>query len=130
MTEVSNRTKSVLPAIQFGNIKKDALGNNYALSVAFIQADESRRINREYRKKDSPTNILSFPYSHESGEILFCPDVIENEMKSNGLPYDQYLIYLYIHGLVHLAGFDHSIEMEKREVEMRHKFLLPSFERP
>lgn len=130
VTEVSNRTDKKTPDIQYNEIKDSALGKNYTLSVVFVSATESNRINKEYRKKDKPTNILSFPYSHDSGEIVFCLEVIEAEAKHHELPIDQYLIYLFIHGLIHLSGFDHSLEMEKRELAQRKKFLPADFVRP
>lgn len=130
MTEVSNRTDHQIPDINFDEIKNSALGKSYTLSVVFVLPAESHKINKEYRKKDKPTNILSFPYSHDSGEIVFCPEVIIPEAKLHDLSYGSYLTYLFIHGLIHLSGFDHSIEMEKREVAQRKKFLPEDFVRP
>jgi len=130
MIDVSNHTEQTLPDINFEEVKNSALGKSYSLSVVFVSATESRRIHKEYRKKDKPTNILSFPYSHESGEIVFCLEVAMAEAKQYKFSLDQYIIYLFIHGLIHLAGFDHSLEMEKREAAQRKKFLPQNFVRP
>ena len=130
MTEVTNQTDIALPDITFDAIKNSALGKSYCLSVVFVSPIESARINKEYRKKDKPTNILSFPYTFVSGEIVLCTKVIEAEAITHKLSYRDYLIYLFIHGLVHLAGFDHSLIMERREIELRKKYLRADFVRP
>ena len=74
-------TKGKLPSLPFVLIKEKILGKNYSLSVAFINKTQSKRINNKYRKKNNPTNILSFPLSKKEGEILICPEVAKNETK-------------------------------------------------
>lgn len=96
----------------FESVKNAALGKKYDLSLVFVPKTEMRRINRIYRDKDKTTNILSFPLDKNSGEILICPDVIDpNET-----------IPLFIHGLVHLKGFEHGSKMEREERQIRKKF--------
>lgn len=130
MTEINNQTDTPVPDINFDTIKNSALGKTYALSVVFVSPNESQRINKEYRRKDKPTNILSFPYSFESGEIVLCADIIKRESINHKLTYEDYLVYLFIHGIVHLSGFDHSLIMERREIELRKKYLPEDFVRP
>lgn len=130
MTEIRNLTDTEIPDIKFDDIKNSALGKPYTLSVVFATPEESRRINKEYRKKDKPTNILSFPYTFVSGEIVLCPELIMAESNKMNLSYKTYLTYLLIHGLTHLAGFDHSLLMERREIELRKKYLPEGFVKP
>ena len=78
---VLNKTKGKLPSLPFLLIKESILGKDYSLSVAFISKIQSKKINNEYRKKNNPTNILSFPLSKKEGEILICPDVVKTETK-------------------------------------------------
>jgi len=130
VTEVKNLAKEKVPEIPFETIKDSALGKKYSLSVVFVSPAESERINHEYRKKKKPTNILSFPYTFDSGEIVFCPELITTEAEKVNLDYKTYLTYLYIHGLTHLAGFDHSLLMERREIELRKKYLPADFIKP
>ncbi|MFA6006273.1 MAG: rRNA maturation RNase YbeY [Candidatus Paceibacterota bacterium] len=130
MTEIKNLATPKIPDIPFDEIKNSALGKEYSLSVVFVPHGESNRINKEYRKKNKPTNILSFPYTFESGEIVLCAEMIKDEAEEHKLSYKDYLTYLYIHGLVHLAGFDHSLLMERREIELRKKYLPADFVRP
>ena len=62
------------------NIKSDILGKKYSLSIALISAKKSREINKKYRKKDVPANVLSFALHKNEGEILLCPSVIKKEV--------------------------------------------------
>ena len=88
-------------------IKNDILGKDYSLSLAFIDEVTSQRLNKTYRKKDKPTNILSFPLSKTEGEILICPVVVKRELKKFGRTYRQLLGFLVIHGCLHLKGMRH-----------------------
>lgn len=130
MTEIRNLTAHTLPELDFKEITDSALGQMYDLSVVFVSKEESERLNATYRNKERPTNILSFPYSETSGEIVLCPDVIEQEALNYTLSYVDYLTYLFIHGLIHLKGYDHSDAMESEELTLRKKFLPKDFVRP
>ena len=67
---VKNKTKDKLPRLPFLSIKNEVLGKDYQLSVAFVSSEEQEKINYSYRGKNQNTNILSFPLSPFSGEIL------------------------------------------------------------
>jgi len=110
-----NQTKGKLPSLPFLLIKEDILGKKYSLSIAFISKAKSKELNNKYRQKNKPTNILSFPLSKESGEILLCPALIKTETKKFGRTFRELLGFLVIHGLLHLKGMEHSSTMERRE---------------
>jgi probable rRNA maturation factor len=112
---VLNKTKGKLPSLPFLLIKESILGKDYSLSVAFISKMQSKKINNEYRKKNNPTNILSFPLSKKEGEILICPDVVKTETKKFDKNFRELLTFLIIHGCLHLKGLDHGKKMEKLE---------------
>ena len=67
---IENTTKGKLPSLPFLRIKERVLGKHYELSVVFIGDKRSRDLNKRYRGKDRPTNILSFPLSASEGEIF------------------------------------------------------------
>lgn len=95
----------------FSSIKRQAikdyvLGKAYDLSFAFIDSKKSHELNLLYRQKDKPANVLSFPFSPTSGEILIDRDIVTE-------PREQ--LYLFIHGLLHLKGLDHGSKMERKE---------------
>lgn len=103
-------------------IKAEILGRDYDLSFAFISKDEIHKLNKKYRKKDKPTDILSFPLSKTSGEILICKEIAKLKSKDFGLKNADYLPFLFIHGCLHLKGLDHGEEMEKLEQKYFKKF--------
>ncbi len=96
-------------------VKKDILGKDYSLSLAFVSAKKSQEINKKYRKKDKPTNVLAFPLSPLEGEILLCKEVIKKEAKNFEMTQKEFTLFLVIHGMLHLKGYDHGSEMEKKE---------------
>lgn len=111
-------------------IKNEILGKQYELSFAFISKNKIKSLNKEYRKKDEPTDILSFPLSKNSGEILICLDMVKKKYKqfldpitNKPITYENYLIFLFIHGCLHLKGMDHGDLMEKAEKKYYKKFL-------
>jgi probable rRNA maturation factor len=96
-------------------IKNEILGKQYELSFAFISKKEIQLLNKTYRKKDEPTDILSFPLSKNEGEILICKDIAKIKCKEFGMTFQNYLIFLVIHGSLHLKGLDHGAKMERYE---------------
>jgi probable rRNA maturation factor len=108
----------------FEKIKKDILGKDYDLSIAFVSPKKSQKINNTYRKVNKPTNILSFALSKNSGEIILCPTIIKKEVKIKKFDktYPELLGFLVIHGMLHLKGFEHSSTMERLEEEYDQKY--------
>ena len=107
---------------EFELIKKAVLGSKYELSFVYISAKKIQELNKTYRKINKPTDILSFPLSKTSGEIFICKTESKKMMKEFGRTYNNFLTFLFIHGLVHLKGYDHGPIMEKIEVKFRKKF--------
>ena len=106
----------------FEKIKNDILGKKYELSIALVSAKKSREINKKYRKKDKPTNILSFSLTKNSGEIILCPTVIKKEIKKFNRTYSKLMGFLVIHGMLHLKGYEHSSTMDKLEKKYDQKY--------
>jgi len=113
--DITNKTKSKLPRLLFVSIKNKILGEKYELSVSFLTAKKQKEINLLYRGKNQTTNILSFPFSKTSGEITFDPIKIKKDAPLFDMSYPQFLKYLFIHGCLHLKGFEHSSTMEREE---------------
>ena len=119
---ITNQTKGKLPSLPFALIKNDILGKGYTLSIVFISTGKSKSLNNTYRKKNNPTNILSFPLSKNEGEILLCPTVIKTETKKFGRTFRELLGFLVIHGMLHLKGMEHSSTMEAAEEKYDKKY--------
>ena len=96
-------------------MKQAVLGKTYELSLTFVGATMAKTLNQTYRQKDYIPNVLSFPLNEDTGEIYICPGVAKKEAKNFNLSVDGYIAYLFIHGLVHLKGHDHSDAMDKLE---------------
>lgn len=119
---ITNTTKSKLPDFDFEKMKNAVLGKKYELSVIIIGKKEIQKLNREYRDINKPTDILSFPLSDDFGEIYINPEMTRIEAKKFDRDYDNFFAFLFIHGLVHLKGFDHGSTMENIEAQFRKKF--------
>jgi len=112
---ILNKTKSKLPRLPFVCIKNTILGKKYELSISILSTKKQKEINRNYRKINKTTNILSFPLTKNSGEITFDLAKVKKEAPLFNMSYSKFLKYLFIHGLLHLKGYDHSAIMEKQE---------------
>ncbi len=122
MLSISNTTKAKLPRLAFSNIKNSVLGKKYELSLAIVSAAHMKKLNRMYRNINKPTDILSFPLSKNEGEMYICLTETKKEAKKFDRTYENFLAFLFIHGCVHLKGFDHSSTMERIERRFRKKF--------
>ncbi len=119
---ITNKTKGKLPSLPFLLLKEEILGKNYSLSVACVNEKESQEINKKYRDKDKPTNVLSFSLRKNEGEIVLTPAVIKREAKLFEKNYREFMGFLVIHGMLHLKGHEHSSTMEKLESKYDKKY--------
>ena len=81
------------------------------VTVRFVDADEGRDLNRDYRGKDYATNVLSFPYASDptlSGDLVLCLPVLEREAREQGKSLEAHSAHLIVHGMLHLQGHDHE----------------------
>lgn len=98
------------------NIKKEVLGKSYDLNVYFVGEKKIKSVNQKYRKKDYVTDILSFPFLDDNfGEIYICLNKVEHKAKLFNTNTENYLNYLFVHGMTHLLGLDHGQDMDKLE---------------
>ncbi len=105
-------------------MKKEVLGEKYSLSFSFVSKSEIQKYNNMYRKKDAPTDVLSFTYSKDEGEILICKDIAKLKSKYFGKTPDKYLNFIFIHAMLHLKGMLHGSRMEEQEAKWLKKFQL------
>lgn len=78
------------------------------VAVVPVSARESLALNRTYRNKRTPANVLSFLYDREYGEIIVCPALIRVEAKMQGNSFAYQMTWMIIHGMLHLAGVHHE----------------------
>lgn len=101
------------------------------LTVRFVDENESQTLNRDYRGKDKPTNVLSFPFEcppevplNLLGDLVVCVPVIVKEAKEQHKPIAHHYAHMIIHGTLHLLGFDHIEEADATEMEQLEIALL------
>jgi probable rRNA maturation factor len=88
-----------------------------SITIRVVGRAEARRLNREFRKKDYATNVLSFPYGR-SGDIVLCHPVIAREAREQGKSVRAHYAHLVLHGMLHLRGYAHGKDMEAREIRL------------
>ena len=93
--------------------------------LRFVGAEESRTLNREYRGRDKPTNVLSFgfelPPGFEDphlGDLVVCTEVVEQEAREQNKPREAHYAHMVVHGLLHLQGYDHEEPAEAQRMEL------------
>jgi probable rRNA maturation factor len=105
------------------------------IAVRVVKPDESRELNRLWRGKDKPTNVLSFPASNGAwhgnsgrdirmplGDLVICAEVVRREAERDGKKIEAHWAHMVVHGALHLVGYDHErgerdrMRMERREI--------------
>lgn len=119
---IKNLTKSPSPKISFEKIKEILLGEKYELSLVFIGNKRSQDLNRRYRNKNKPTNVLSFGLTKTSGEIFLNLSKIKKESIELNEKFKKRVCFLFIHGILHLKGMGHGSRMERLEANYLKKF--------
>jgi probable rRNA maturation factor len=117
-----NPRKAKLPRLAFRSMKDAVLGEGYMLNLVIVDKKEIERLNREYRGKNTPTDILSFPLSRDEGEMYINIEEAKKEAKKFGRSFPNFFAFLFIHGLVHLKGHTHGSTMERLEKKYRGQF--------
>ena len=94
------------------------------LTVRIVDEAEITALNRQYRGKDGPTNVLSFPYeeipgiaSDLLGDVVICAPVVASESVAQDKPLEAHWAHMVIHGVLHLLGYDHHKEGEASRME-------------
>jgi rRNA maturation RNase YbeY len=122
--EVKRMTKGKLPSLPFVRIKDEILGKGYELSITFVQKKVIEELSNQFKGDKSHKNILSFPLTKTSGEIILNLETIRTEAKNFDKKYMEYLGFLVIHGMLHLKGHVHSSKMEAEEKKFVKMFHL------
>lgn len=103
------------------------------LSVVFTDDASIQTLNAQWRGKDKPTNVLSFPAFPVKagnqpgpmlGDIVIAYETVEREAVDEGKPVNNHLTHLVVHGFLHLLGYDHETDEEAEEMERREREIL------
>jgi probable rRNA maturation factor len=85
-----------------------------AHTIRIVGVREGRALNRQFRKRDYATNVLSF----HSGDIVLCHPVVVREARDQGKSVRAHYAHLVVHGVLHLRGLTHGKTMERREIRL------------
>lgn len=103
----------------------------HELTIRLVDEAESQSLNRQYRGKDSPTNVLSFPADLPPelnipllGDLVICAQVVAREALEQDKPLQAHWAHMVIHGCLHLLGYDHSEDSEAEQMEALERQLL------
>ncbi|MDR0578016.1 MAG: rRNA maturation RNase YbeY [Candidatus Accumulibacter sp.] len=100
------------------------------IAIRFVDAGESRALNRQYRGKDRPTNVLSFAYANApliQGDLVICAPVAGREAAEQGKSPTAHHAHLIVHGVLHLLGHDHETnDAAARRMEDKEREILAS----
>jgi len=99
--------------------------------VRIVDEQESRDLNMRYRKKDKPTNVLSFPFEAPAGvqlallgDLVICAPVVAAEATQQGKSLEAHWAHMLIHGALHLTGYDHQNDVQASEMESLETVIL------
>lgn len=132
MIDLENYTTLEVDEILLESIAKTLTSREFELIIT--TSDEIQILNKTHRQKDSATDVLSFPLEYDMehmplGSIIICDEFVINKAKEYGHSQKEELTLLFIHGLLHLLGYDHEVdegEHRNKEEELIKKFNLPN----
>ncbi|WP_120971659.1 rRNA maturation RNase YbeY [Comamonas sp. lk] len=97
---------------------RHALAVDAEITVRIVDAEEGQRLNREFRKKDYATNVLTFDYQQEPtamADLVLCAPVVEREAQEQNKSLEEHYAHLLVHGTLHAQGWDHETSDEDAE---------------
>ncbi|GJI88537.1 rRNA maturation RNase YbeY [Duganella hordei] len=120
------RLQETIPRPKIRRWVQAALFAPAELTIRFVDAEEGRTLNREYREKDYATNVLTFAYNEgeelpddapTQADIILCTDVLQKEAAEQKKTVEEHTAHLIIHGVLHAQGYDHMDDEEAAEME-------------
>ena len=124
-------------------VKEEKLNpDSVSISVSFVDKNEIRRLNREFRNVDSVTDVLSFPQFErkdlkklslpeiELGDVVICMDKVKEQAKEFGHSEERESLYLFAHSIFHLLGYDHMTEKDKKAMRAKEETVMKKMNLP
>jgi probable rRNA maturation factor len=117
--------KAVLKRADVARWVHHALARAGEIAVRIVGEEEGRALNRQYRRKDYATNVLTFDYTRDpmvSADLVLCGPVVEREAREQGKTLQAHYAHLLVHATLHAQGYDHesddgrALEMETLEI--------------
>ena len=119
--------RPALPRHKVARWIRAALDTPAEITVRIIGAEEGQALNRDYRQRDYPTNVLTFDYSHAPvviADLVLCAPVVQREAREQSRPLEAHYAHMLVHGTLHAQGHDHEDEAEAGLMEARESELM------
>jgi probable rRNA maturation factor len=116
---IQNVTRTSIQSARstFSKIAKEVLPG-WDISLVFVGEKRARELNKNLRGKDYVPNVLSYSLGKKSGEIIICPLEAKRQAPTYKMSQRTFVLYLFIHGVLHVKGWVHSGKMEKCEQKL------------
>lgn len=140
---VSHREPEVLDLVAFERLARFVLEREESpdaveLSIAVVELEEMTGLNEQYRAKEGPTDVLSFPCDDPCavvepgepvaiGDVVIAPEVAERQAAEYGHTVEEELNLLLVHGILHLLGYDHEEDDAAAAMQARERILLEAW---
>ncbi|MCE7886181.1 MAG: rRNA maturation RNase YbeY [Alphaproteobacteria bacterium PRO2] len=122
--DISDITESVIEALSQNLVFHEFSGRTTEISIVLADNAFIRNLNKTYRGKDKPTNVLSFPQDPGSGDreanlgdVILAYETVKEEADSQGKGFEDHVTHLLVHGILHLLAYDHEDDAEAEEME-------------
>lgn len=115
--QMQKAADKIIHCLSYMQLQNRHLLKSQELTCVFLSAQKMRTINKKFRGKDKATDVLSFHQTSDEqdiqdatslGELLFCPVVLRKQADEQGHSLSREWIYMFIHGTLHLLGYDHE----------------------
>ena len=131
MIEINNLTNFTVDKKSFSQVAKKVLsGENReteSISLAFVGKEEIKKLNKKFREKNKPTDVLSFLLNDKDslGEVVICPEIVKENAKKYEVSAKYETMKVFIHGVLHLLGYDHEKSKDEERImeEKQEKYL-------
>jgi len=136
MISINNLTKEKVSAVFLKKVakivlKRENIRKERELSIVLVKPAAIKKLNQKYRKKNQPTDVLSFKGDEslaELGEIVICPEEVKKNAKKFNLSLKKELSFVLIHGILHLLGYNHEgAKKEAEKMKEKEKYYLSKF---
>jgi probable rRNA maturation factor len=105
-------------------VLQSVTNKTFEITIRLVNPDESQQLNHQYRHKNKPTNVLSFPFEVPDGielnllgDLVICAHVVEQEADAQNKALFDHWAHMVIHGCLHLLGYDHINDSDAQEME-------------
>jgi probable rRNA maturation factor len=119
--------RAALPRHKVARWIRHALASDAEITVRIVDAEEGQGLNRDFRKKDYATNVLTFDYTQQPvvcADLVLCAPVVAQEALAQGKTLQAHYAHLIVHGTLHAQGWDHTRDDEATAMEQRETEIL------